>query len=283
PRQDLTEQRGWFKDREAVTESGTLLPRRHDELAVDAQDPAVFKARVQRAFEGDRDVAQAAAPSRVGVLLHVDWDRQLELVTDAEPLFVDDLAADRLLSGGGEGGGEDRLVFRKTLLDEERPRQVQIAARPCRVVAERPEMLNHGLDVGRRQGVAEGRHMAIEPADRPAFVNHGKPVAKRLRRRKRTVGEVRQIEVEADDAAGRAATVEPVTGGARELVDVLATVARWKCGGRRWRIDRLCAEGRGRSPQQQRNGDRGRCICRSHRSHRAGTLARGLRGSKTGY
>ncbi len=140
------------------------------------------------------------------------------------------------------------------------------------------------FDVCIRQRVSERGHVPIQPAHRTTLVNHREPVTERLRRGERAVGEIRQLDVEADDAAGGPAAILPVAGRTRELEDVFAGVAGRKCGGRGWRIDRLGANGDGCRPHEQRRSDDDRLLrMGTPGSHRAGTLARGSCASKTRY
>ena len=94
--------------------------------------------------------------------------------------------------------------------------------RPGVVTAEVAEVTDHRVDLRGGQGVAEGRHAAIEAADAAALVHHGVPVHVRFGGREGAVGEVRQGRVEADRGSRRPLAVRAMAGHTRGTIDRLA-------------------------------------------------------------
>ena len=105
-------------------------------------------------------------------------------------MFVHQFVLDRFRTGRRDTGRPHGLVFRKRLLGEERARQVQIAAWPGRIVAERPEILDGSLDLVVGQRVAKCGHATVERAHLPAAMSHGHPVGEWLDGVDRAVGEI---------------------------------------------------------------------------------------------
>ena len=164
-----------------------------------------------------------------------------DLVPRPEPLLVDQLVLDRALAAAGHGRRPDRFVLGKRLLGEERARQVQVAARPRRIGAERADMADRERDVLWRQRVAERRHVAIEAADRAALMDDGVPVRVGFAGRKRAVAEVGKGRVEADDRRAGSPAIRAVAGGTGRAVHVLAGPLDRRSARRRWclRLARL--------------------------------------------
>ena len=138
-------------------------------------------------LEGERHVAETAAPLARGVLERADRRHQFDLIPRPQPPLVDQLALDRSLLAAGHGHRPDRFVLGEGLLGEERARQVQVALRPRRIGAERADVGDGEADVVGRQRVAERRHVPIEGAHRAALVNDGEPVGVRFAGRKGAV------------------------------------------------------------------------------------------------
>ena len=200
--------------------------------------PAAAIRPVRMLANSVRLKAKATSPSPrfqspVGALLECDRHGHLDLVPRAEPSFVDQLVPDRPLAATRERRRPHRFVLRERLLGEERARQVEVAARPGRLPAERAQMADRQRDLLRRERVAERRHVTVEPADGPAFVHDGLPIRIGLRGGERAVAEVRKGDVEPDDRPGRPAAIRAVAGGARGAVHVLAGPARRKRSGYR--------------------------------------------------
>ena len=184
----------------------------------------------------------------VRVLLEGQWRHQLDLVARPDAPLVDQVVADGPVTARGHGRHPHHFVLGERLLGEERPRQVQVAARPARVRAERPHMADRQRDLVRRERIAERRHVPVEAADRSAFVDDAEPVHVGFGGGERAVGEIRQRRVESDDRPGRAGAVGTMAGDAGRPVEILRGALR--------SARALCAERRaiaqdGESQQEQ--------------------------------
>jgi hypothetical protein len=87
-------------------------------------------------------------------------------------------------------------------------------------------MTDRERDILRRQGVAEGRHVVVQPSDGAAFVHDGAPVRIGLGGRERAVAEVGKRDIEPDDRFLRAAAIGSMTGGAGGPIDVFTRPRR---------------------------------------------------------
>ena len=145
-------------------------------------------------------------------------------------MLVEELVAHRSFVAWHDRGCEDRFVFWKCFLGDERARQVQIAAWPSRLAAESPEILDELADLLVRQLIAEGRHELIESADGAARMDDGIPVEVGFRRRQAAVGEIGRLELESSERDRLSFTVRAVARHAGPLIQLLAaqsgTVAR---------------------------------------------------------
>src|SRR5690606_38703583 len=256
--QDLAQRDEGFEDRGAGAEAVVLVTRGQDDLAGDAEDRADGEAVEQRELDAERDVALAAGPVAGVALAHAERHRELPLVARAEPLLVDELVHPRAGTLDGEDGREDELVFRVRLLGDLRARQVELAARPPVIAAERADVVHHALELIHRERGAERGHQPAEPADRTALVRDGDPVRVRLAGCEAAVGEVGERYVEPDERLRRAGAVHTVACGARGPVQLFA------------------------APGLLRDGVAGRVLRRSGRGEDPGGGGEEERGGRTG-
>src|SRR5262245_45196835 len=162
-------------------------------------------------------------------------------------MLIDELVGDGFRPLRGDARIPDGFAFRERLFSEERAWEVEITAGPSRIVAERPEVLDHRLNLVVRQCIAERRHVTVEPADRPAPMHHGVPIAERLNRVRGTVGEIRQRRIETDHALRRTLSIRSMTRRAVVLENVFAVCVR------RQRVCQRCRRRRGILRRAQRN------------------------------
>ena len=196
-------------------------------------------------------VAETRRPLLALGLLEAERHDQLELSLREEPLLVDDLAGHGRVAFRRNRRRDDHFVLDERLLGEERPRQVQVAARPgLPVRAERADVGQCELDLRLRQGFTEGRHQRVEPAGRPAFVDDRQPVAIGLADGEVAVREIRYGQREGCRALGHASAVRPVASLARRAVH-----SRRRAVVRR---DRLLRGGRRQRRERERHGKRQR-------------------------
>ena len=141
-----------------AAEALVLLAGRQDDLGRRGEDAAALEAVVERVLEGDGDIAKPATPAGVA-LLHGDRHLHLVLRSRADAALVEEFVHER---SRGHGRRQHGLVFGKRLLGDEGSRQVELAGRPGRVVAEPFDVRDGHLDLGSRQRLSEGRH----PRDR---------------------------------------------------------------------------------------------------------------------
>jgi two-component system sensor histidine kinase KdpD len=97
------------------------------------------------------DVADAAVPVTRLALLKGDRHEELPLAARAQPVLVDSGGLDRPRRARHHGARDHDFVLRKRLLGDQRPRQIQLAARPGAVGAEAPDVRDDAPDVVRRE------------------------------------------------------------------------------------------------------------------------------------
>src|SRR5687767_5412471 len=98
-------------------------------------------------FIGGADIPHADLPPLRRRLVQVDRQEQLVLPSAADTMLVEKLVAERPLTRRHNGRGEDSFVFGKGLLGDERPREVQIAARPPSLGAQRANVIGYTSDL----------------------------------------------------------------------------------------------------------------------------------------
>ena len=144
------------------------------------------------------------ASSCCSVDRHVDF----VLAAGADAMFVDDLVGHGLGARRRDAGRQHGFVLRKRLLGEEGAREVQVAARPRRVLAERPEVLDGALDLlrratRRRTPACGGRVARIGPPRWTTATQSasGSTVLVAQSVKSGTLVPVRERQLESDDAA----------------------------------------------------------------------------------
>src|SRR5690606_32074826 len=137
-RQDLTIRDERLEGGRSGPESLLTVARGELDLGGRGHDRSALHVVIEVALHAEHEVAEAAGPrSRAGALPVGERDDHLHLVAGAEALLVDELAAVQARSAERRSVGEDRLVLGIRLLGHHRARQVQLAAGPRVVSAER--------------------------------------------------------------------------------------------------------------------------------------------------
>jgi hypothetical protein len=180
-----------------------------------------------------------------------------------EPALVQELVGHGAATGRIDRRREHRLVLRERLLGAQRPRQVQLAARPGAARAERSHIRQDVVDLLRREHAAERRHPAIERAHGAAALDDRVPVGVGLDGVECAVGEVGNGDIESEGALRHPPAVRSMARGARRFVERLAA--------RDGRVTRLGCRNRGEQMNDCGNEDDSRAEARQERveDHRA--------------
>ncbi len=228
-RQDPAPGEERLEHRGALAQALVLVAGGQDHLAAEADDVAARQVAVDRVLVADGDVADAAGAAAARGVDAGQRHGDLHHPHGAEALLVEELQLRRLVVGAD---GEDRLVLGERLLGEQRPRQVELAARPARVVAEGAHVIEDALDLVAGQGVAEGGHHAVERPHRAALVDDGVPVGVGLARGELAVGELGHRGREGELLLRAAASVGAVAAGAGAGVELGAAALGGRLAGR---------------------------------------------------
>ena len=182
----------------------------------DAEDRPLVQVVIQGSLKPYRHISHASVPivAHARLLSQADGHLDLELVAGAEPTLIYQLVHNRSRSFDVYLHGRHRFVFGIRLLGDQRPRQVQLAARPRPVGAECADVVDDGLQLLNGEGFAERGHGLVESPNRTTLVGHGNPIAVWLARRKTTIGEIRHGNLEGHGAGGRALAIRSVASRA---------------------------------------------------------------------
>src|SRR5258708_2016885 len=108
-RQHLPERREHSESRGARSESPGAVPRWQCRLALNAQDRSGMHIREEHALPAKHHVAHPAQPSRGG-MTETEWDRDLELIPLAVPLFENELIVNTRCTLQVDAGLDERFV-----------------------------------------------------------------------------------------------------------------------------------------------------------------------------
>src|SRR6476620_1270347 len=126
-------------DRHAVAEAQLLLACRQRHRPAGGDDQRFVQVRVEGAPQREFNVAETATPRlALAGLLEVERNRNLVLASLLDAVLVLKDIADGLAATAGNPRGPDEFAFGVCLLREKRTREIQVSARPRRVVAQRP-------------------------------------------------------------------------------------------------------------------------------------------------
>ena len=163
----------------------------------------------------------ALAALRAAEVGYLERQRNLELALRAEAVFPQKLVHEGILVAAVHRRGQHDLVLGIRLLREQRPGQIELAARPTVVRALGSYVIQDRPDLLRLQRVAEGRHHAVETPHRATGMYHRVPVGVRLPGGEIAVGEVRHLKIHKTELRNAVArTVAPVACRACSLVQL---------------------------------------------------------------
>jgi len=203
----------------------------------------------ERVLDPDAEIAGSALPAgRLAEICAGDRQANLDLIDRAEALFPEELVGQRVRSFADHGRGNDGLVLGVGLLGEQRARQVELAARPTCIRAERADVGERCGDLVRPQRFAEGGHEAVEAADRPPAMRDRVPVRIGLASSEVAIGEVGKRHVETEQVGADAAAVAAVASGTGRRIGVTGGKGLL-CNGRASEADRERKESHARRSQ----------------------------------
>src|SRR5215475_893831 len=160
----------------------------------------------------------------VRLVLELKRDFHLDLVMHAEALFMNNVGSNSGSAAGVHSGRDHDLVFRKRLFRDQRARQVEFAAGPTVVMAERPQVGDYVINLIRLEQLAEGGHDLREAARRAAVDDYVFPRRIGLWCGLITTREIRESvgTLELSQRLRRATAIAAVTGDTSRLINALA-------------------------------------------------------------
>jgi hypothetical protein len=215
-----------------------------------AEDGTGPQAGKDFALQAESDVTNTAVPAVI-LISEVEGHIDFNLIFHAEALLVNDVGFEAGSALRIGGGGENDFVFRISLLGDERARQIEFSARPVRVIAEGPKIVNNFVDLRRGKGFGKRGHDLREAAIRTSIDDDRFPSAVGLGGSLVAAGEVGKgiRRLEAGDRFWSALPVRAVTGDASSIVYLRAGIELQSATGAT-----LCKEGRGKGEEDKQRG-----------------------------
>ena len=130
----------------------------------------------EHTLDAQRCATDAPVPQAGRLTIECNGHVDLELVADAEALFMNDVIGDARRAVYVEGGLNDDFVFGKGLFGHEGEREVELSTRPGLVRAEGAKVPDHFVHLLGVEGVDEGGHDWGETAAVSPVADGGLPI-----------------------------------------------------------------------------------------------------------